>query len=305
VKMKISVYVALVFGISLALFPALTVGQKSAQYVQVVGRAPTRVALFSNVDAGNAGQPLQISAVITQNRLSPPTGVVTFTATGTSAANTVVSAPLVLPASGVVVWPITLPNTDTYSVAASYAGDSNYSPSESSLLTQYVGDFALSLPKSITIVKGQSGVPSLGVTSLNHFWGGVQLSCSGSPYKSDCKFAQTSLLFPRQTASDTSTANNPVLASVLTITTAGETVTTVGAFFFLFGFAGLRRKMRFSSTAITLGLLALVVGVCGCAGPNRYVQNDGTPVGSYPITVVGTSGSLTHTTTITLNVVAQ
>ena len=53
--------------------------------------------------------------------------------------------------------------------------------------------------------------------------------------------------------------------------------------------------------AIVLLLLASLGGTLalnGCGTSNRFVQQDGTPPGTYAITVIGTSGTLTHTVTV-------
>jgi len=40
----------------------------------------------------------------------------------------------------------------------------------------------------------------------------------------------------------------------------------------------------------------------GCGTGTRYVQHDGTPKGTYSITVTGTSGKLSHTQTVLVTV---
>jgi len=89
------------------------------------------------------------------------------------------------------------------------------------------------------------------------------------------------------------------------VTTAGTTVTTLGILCLFFGWGTFsRRKLRYRSM-IWLGVAVLLGGIAGCAGPNRYVQSNGTPPGYYSLTVVATSGSITHSSTMTLHVVAQ
>jgi hypothetical protein len=300
VKAKNSLCVALVVGMAVVLCPGITLGQKSKPYIQIVDSAVSAVHVASSSQIINVGQPVVIQANVDPTRQGGTTGTVTLTAIGSTAANTVASAPIPLTASGVVVWAPPLLNTDTYSVVAKYSGDSNFHPSESPVFTQYVADFAVGLPKTITIVKGAAVSQSLSLTSLNHFSGAVQLVCSGLPYKSSCNLTQNSLVLQAATTG----AADPV-TTAMTIKTAGETVTVVGSFLFFFGLGGLRRKRRLFFPLVVLGFLAFVVGLAGCAGGNRYMQNDGTPVGSYPITLVATSGGISHTSSITLNVVAK
>jgi hypothetical protein len=50
------------------------------------------------------------------------------------------------------------------------------------------------------------------------------------------------------------------------------------------------------------GLVALLLAAAGCGGGNSTGVPAGTQAGTYTITVVATSGSLTHNTTLTLQV---
>jgi hypothetical protein len=91
----------------------------------------------------------------------------------------------------------------------------------------------------------------------------------------------------------------------LAVTTTGTTVTTLGILGLLFGWgSSSRKKLRYRST-IWIGMALLLTAVAGCIGSNRYVQSNGTPPGYYSLTVVATSGSITHSSTMTLHVVAQ
>jgi hypothetical protein len=92
---------------------------------------------------------------------------------------------------------------------------------------------------------------------------------------------------------------------MLTVTTAGTTVTTLGILGLLFGWGSYSRKRLRHRFVIWIGLAVLVMGIAGCAGPNRYVQSNGTPPGYYSLTVVATSGSITHSGTMTLHIVAR
>jgi hypothetical protein len=287
--------------------------QKTASFSQVVKKAATQTAITTTASAINIGQSLQFSATVTPLKPTTPTGTVVFTATGTQAANTVTSSAMPVTSSGVEAWSVTLPAVDTYTVAAVYSGDSNYSTSTSSLseLVAAPQDFTITLPSSLTITKGQSATETIALTPLNGFTGAVKLSCSGMPYESSCGLSEgsvalsSSLINPALNKAATSAGNAPV-STVLTVTTSAITVTSAGAFLFLFGFGGMKRKRLMLLSLAGVGMLIAAIGISGCgAGSNRYVQNDGTPVGTYTVTVTATSGAITHTATTVLKVVAN
>ena len=54
------------------------------------------------------------------------------------------------------------------------------------------------------------------------------------------------------------------------------------------------------------GLFALLLAIClpttGCIKKSPAINPSGTPAGSYPFTVTATSGTISHTVTVTLNV---
>jgi hypothetical protein len=82
----------------------------------------------------------------------------------------------------------------------------------------------------------------------------------------------------------------------LNLWTTGGGIALAGVF--LGGIAGKRRRW-----SMLLGLLViafLLTGV-GCGG-TTHTRIPGTPTGSFTVTVTGTSGPLTHSTTFTLNV---
>ena len=54
-----------------------------------------------------------------------------------------------------------------------------------------------------------------------------------------------------------------------------------------------------------IGAALLLTTVTGCVGSSRYVQSNGTPPGFYSLTIVATSGAITHSSTVSLHVVAQ
>jgi hypothetical protein len=82
-------------------------------------------------------------------------------------------------------------------------------------------------------------------------------------------------------------------------------VTTLGILGFFVGWGWLSRKRFRCHFMIWIGAALLLTTVTGCVGSNRYVQSNGTPAGFYSLTIVATSGAITHSSAASLHVVAQ
>jgi subtilase family serine protease len=169
-------------------------------------------------------------------------------------------------------------------------------------------DYSLSAsPSSITVATGQSGTSTITVSASNGFSGTVSLSCSVSSSTAEisCSLSPSSISLSSTTTSATAT---------LTITTTGSDARIaydpssrkrlsawLPANLSIMACAGLlvlprRRPNRKSMLLlIFLGLLACGMS-CGGGG------SSGTPKGSYTATVTGTSGSKTHTATVSIDV---
>lgn len=309
---KVSLFRLLVLvTLLMAGFSDYAVCQKVATLTQVVNKTSTTTALSSSLNAVNVGTGVQYTAKVTPAKASGPTGTVTFTATGTQTTNVFTSSALPLPATGSVTWDYTIPAVDTYTITAVYSGDKNFAGSQvsSSELIAGAKDFSLTLPASMSVTKGQSASIAVSLTPLNGFSGNVTLSCSGAPYGSVCAINNNSVslssnLVLSQASSPTNGSTSSV-ATNLTISTAAVSVTSAGLLLFVGGLGGIRRRKYQIGAAALVCVAILTLGVSGCAGGNHYTQNNGTPVGSYPITVTATSGALSHSSTTMLKVVAN
>lgn len=200
-----------------------------------------------------------------------------------------------------------------YSVTASYGGGGNFLASGSSAVSVPVVDFTLAASlNALSITRGQSGMVMLSVTSLNGFSTALTYSCSGLPANSTC------------TASNVTTGG-----ATVTITTTLPSARLAGALFgnskgpfyalFLPGCLGVclavsksSRKLTGTRTLMLVSLLAFsVLWMVACGGGSSGGGggggNSGTPVGTYTVIVMGTTGgtnALTHAATpsITLTV---
>ena len=161
---------------------------------------------------------------------------------------------------------------------------------------------------SQTISAGQSAKFSLVVTPTGSFTGTVNLSCSVSPMMSPAPTCGLSIASVQISGS----AAQPITVTVGT--TAAATTGTVPQVHFppgampitwtlaLLGIAALWLRDRKRLPWLAAPLLALAAVMCaGCGGSGGSSQaTSGTPAGTYTATMTATSGSLSHTTTVTV-----
>jgi uncharacterized repeat protein (TIGR01451 family) len=172
-----------------------------------------------------------------------------------------------------------------------------------------VTDFTIGAnPTTVTVVAGTSAVYNIqtGAAGSQAFTNSVSLSCSaGLPQGASCAFSTNPL---------TMTNTSPV-SSQLTISTTARPVTTTSlpsgsllwyaAVLPISGLALWGRTGAGRHRVVLLALAALSAGVlfqvaCGSGVKTTPTVNPGTPAGTYPVTVTGTSGSASHGTTVTL-----
>jgi len=186
--------------------------------------------------------------------------------------------------------------------------------------TAPTGDFSIAVsPSTLTIAAGQPAAFMVTLGGLNGFNSSVTLSCSGQPLGSTCSFSPASVM-PASGGTVTSTMTiatssapyNPavkmvknssggIFAAVLPIPALGLLgLLVVGKG----NRQGLRGRKRFQYLTGGLALL-IVVGALLAAGGCGYNANsagNGTQRGMTTVMITGTSGSLSHSTTVSLTV---
>jgi hypothetical protein len=95
------------------------------------------------------------------------------------------------------------------------------------------------------------------------------------------------------------TASAPGGQASFNVTTIATTVTHASLIgVFVLSLASINRKRKYL-LMLAVAMLGLTVG---CGTRTRYLQTDGTPKGTYAITVTGASGALSHTKTVLVTV---
>jgi arabinogalactan endo-1,4-beta-galactosidase len=297
---------------------ATSSGLTSASASLTVTAAPVTgtTTVLTAPAASVVGLNLTLTATVTGTSGTPlPTGQVTFldgaTILGTGTLNP----------AGVATYTTSALAVGSYSLTASYTGDTNNGPSTSNAISVTITatpDFAVSLsPTSATIASGSSATSTISITPANGFAAATVLTCSGLPSFASCTFSPASV-----------TPNAAAGTSTLTIATGVQTASVerrppvgdpglahrlgssgLGVLFSLLFWPIILSRKRGSHSLRIVGSLFLVAlalqGFSGCGGGSSTSGNPigpTTPSGQYTVTVTATSGTLAHTATFALTV---
>jgi hypothetical protein len=287
-----------------------------------VNQAPTSIAVTASNTTVTSGQSVTLTAtVVTTSVGFAPTGAVQFLnsnvpMTGSSCGSpcTLTTVPANASASGFASLTVTLTTSFTAnaSITANYVADLNYSASTSSPLPITVNsgtpDFSVvSSPNSIAIASpGSSGSTSIGISPLNSFTGTVTLTCAvpTAMTEATCALLSSSIT---PTTSTTLTVNTAAPSTVIGLFNGPRWLAPLGgailAAFFLLLIPTKRRRLKLAFGSLFLVLLAAALVACGGGSSSTGPPpNNGTPVGTYTVTVTGVSGSLSRSTNITVTV---
>jgi hypothetical protein len=272
-----------------------------------ITQASTAMTLAAFPTAIAQGASTVLTAYITSSAFGNyPTGTVTFFSGGTQIGTAQVFGTASSPtgvAAAASLNTSSLP-TGQDSITAQYTGDANYVASSASPITVNVqADFTFAAGgPSITIPSpGGSGNLALtvaGQTGYNSTINFAPTSCSGLPFGASCGFSPASLTGSGSTTVTVSTTA-PRFAGLQRFGWTGFGFAFAGVF--LLGIP----SRRFRPTGLlSILLVALGVALTGCGGGSGGGggggHTQGTPVGSYVITVTATGGSITHSTNFTL-----
>jgi hypothetical protein len=193
-------------------------------------------------------------------------------------------------------------------LTAAQLGDANYNSAVSVAQTFTInagGDFRIgaTLP-AISVIAGQSVIEHITITPNPSTLTTLTLACSGLPAEASCTFTPSQVT-PGSTPMDVvmtikTTASARAAAMHQSRLLYGSWLSLSGMGLIGVVISGARKKSRCKTT---LGIVAFVVMLLsvGC-GSVSFPRTQGTPIGTSTVTVTGSTGTFTHSTTLTLTV---
>jgi hypothetical protein len=241
---------------------------------------------------------------------------VTFTATVSSLAGTPVGSVSFYDgttligtatlASGVATYSTNTLSGGSHNITATYVATPNFATSTSNVVVEVIEDFTLSsYPSSRSVYTGVSATYTVGVMADSGFNLPVTLSCSQLPVETTCIFTPATIGTGNGTSTLVVQTTAPSQISKDRGISPGYRVVALAGLLLFFIPKRLRRK-GWPMLLLLLAFLAAGTAITGCSGSRSLVG--GTPLGAQTITVTGTATSgtqtLTHQTTVTLNVIS-
>ncbi len=291
-------------------------GSTSSILQQVVGKASTTTILTSNPTAANLNQSVTFTATVSGVG-GVPTGTVTFFNGTTQLGNSTLNA------SGVATYSTSTLAAGTDNISASYAGDSNFLASNSSVMPLVVTapNFSLTA-KGLTPNSIAPGATATSMVTISAVGGlnpaTVQLSCTVSPSATpaaSCQVGSITVANGQGTATLTFKTAGPTSALLVPSDNHGPNMLfAVGLVIpaVLLGGAGLTKPGRKKLMSFCLFLaLAGCMAHMACGGGSSSSTtpppsgNSGTPAGAYQVMVSGSASGIQSSIPTPLSVTVQ
>jgi ASPM-SPD-2-Hydin domain-containing protein/beta-propeller repeat-containing protein/centrosomal CEP192-like protein len=162
-------------------------------------------------------------------------------------------------------------------------------------------DFTLTaMPNALTVAQGAVGTQvTISVNPTNGFASAVALTCTGAPANSSCVLNPTSITSPT-TSTLTFTAHAMLVPLPISKPAPPLSLLRIVPLFVALMLLFVLRSTRRLGTRLSMVsaiVICLTLAACsGTGGPAKTAK------GTYPLTVTGTSGTLSHNTTVTVTV---
>ncbi len=301
---------------AMLVFTDFNLNSRGTQSISLSSLATTPIALVSLTSSTSPvmlSNPITLTATLSSGA-GTPTGTVTFLDGSTTLRMGTVSG-------GVATFTTSTLATGAHSITAAYGGDANFAVATSGTFTQTVVDFTFSAASSGsssgTVAPGSIATYSLLVTpsSGTSFPAAVALVITGLPTRATTTLTPSECVASPSTAGQWTLAANTPLNGAMQLSirlpqtsAANHSVRGIGSqlaplslALLLLPFAGrLRRTGKLLSRALSV-LLLLVAGLVAVASLSSC---GGAPPSPHSYTMTGTlsSGTLSHSATVTLSV---
>ncbi len=251
------------------------------------------------------GQPLTLVATLSGDGPVPPSGSIVFSAAGATLGTAALNA------SGIATLTVT-PALGSYSIIATYQGDSLYKGSVSAAVSTTVIEpthFTITLtPNTMSLQSRQHNTIQLSFSSVQGFTDNLALGCVGLPNAATCTFSSDHVNLAsdgKQTVSLTIDTGSPLTAGGLaqnkTPALSGIALSILpGGLLLALTLRRSRKTRKLLGSLLAILLFAVSMAVSGCGG----LQVNGTAPGSYTfkVTAIGSKTAATQSAPMTLTV---
>jgi hypothetical protein len=271
-----------------------------------VNKATPALSLAPGASSLLVSNPLTLTATASST-LRTPTGTVTFL-DGTASLGTIALT------GGVATLTTSSLAVGSHSITAVYSGDSNFTSQTSAASTVQVNDFNLTISASSssagdsstsqTVLPGGTATYTFTIspTGATTFRAAVNLTVSGLPAGATYAITPTSIASGAGATQVTLSVNLPKQTAMLH---SGEKLAPLSLALLLLPFVGRLRRSSRRLMRLAAVLLLVLAGagaaatLTGCGSTTGFFAS---PQTTYNVTITGTSGALSHATTVTLTV---
>jgi len=285
--------------------PLPGISQAAPNNIEGFGLLNALAAITATLPTVNAGTNQTVNAAgatgatvsLSGSATDPDSCPVTVNWTGSCGTASSASASLMCPVGN-----------DTETLTASNGGVTASLPTSTVQIT--VSDFSVSTSQPTASVKAGSAATytvSVG-QQFGAFTNPVSLACSGLPSLTSCSFSQPSVTPGSGSTTSTLTISTAAPSSVFPASPRGYPNLPIFSawlgLLFILSVAVIhakrsQRKLAFGF-AFTALLICVAAAFVACGSPSKGPTNPGTTLGSYTVTVTGTSNQLQHSMNVTL-----